>query len=64
MLLSLTLIFLFPEIVTYNLDPPLDVDLDTISISLDGDSWADDTGGDGAGGESGGDNWGASDPWK
>jgi tripartite ATP-independent transporter DctM subunit len=64
MLLSLTLIFLFPEIVTYNLDPPLDVDLDTISISLDGDSWADDTGGDAAGGESGGDNWGASDPWK
>ena len=64
MLLSLTLIFLFPEIVTYNLDPPLDVDLDTISISLDGDSWADDAGGDAAGGESGGDSWGASDPWK
>ena len=64
MLLSLTLIFLFPEIVTYNLDPPLDVDLDTISISLDGDSWADDSGGDAAGGESGGDSWGASDPWK
>ncbi len=64
MLLSLTLIFLFPEIVTYNLDPPLDVDLDSISISLDGDSWADDAGGDAAGGESGGDSWGASDPWK
>ena len=64
MLLSLTLIFLFPEIVTYNLDAPLDVDLDTISISLDGDSWADDTGSDAAGGESGGDSWGASDPWK
>ena len=69
MLLSLTLIFLFPEIVTYNLDPALDVDLNSISISLDGDSWANDAGGDAAGGgeassESGGDSWGASDPWK
>ena len=58
MLLSLTLIFIFPEIVTYNLDAPLDVDLNTIDISIDGGDggWGDDAGGDAWGS-------GGSDPW-
>ena len=60
MLTSLILIISFPQIVTWNLDAPLDVDLDTITISLDGaggDSWGDE--------ESGSDDpWGGnSDPW-
>jgi len=52
MLTSLVLIIIFPEIVTFNLDAPLDVDLDTIEITIDGMG----------GGE---DPWGseASDPW-
>ena len=54
MLLSLSLVIIFPEIVTYNLDAPLDVDLDTIDIQLDTSG---DMGGD--------DPWGseANDPW-
>lgn len=46
MLLSLVLIFLFPEIVTVNLDQPLDVDLSTVEISLDGgdSGWGEDSG--------------------
>jgi TRAP-type mannitol/chloroaromatic compound transport system permease large subunit len=54
MLVSLGLIIAFPEIVTYNLDAPLDVDLNTIDIQLD------------TGGDMGGDDpWGseANDPW-
>ena len=54
MLLSLSLVIIFPEIVTYNLDAPLDVDLNTIDIQLD------------TGGDMGGDDpWGseANDPW-
>ena len=52
MLTSLALIIIFPEIVTYNLDAPLDVDLDTIEITIDGMGGGDDP-------------WGAdaSDPW-
>jgi TRAP-type mannitol/chloroaromatic compound transport system permease large subunit len=52
MLTSLVLIIVFPEIVTFNLDAPLDVDLDTIEITIDGMGGGDDP-------------WGAdaSDPW-
>ena len=60
MLTSLILIISFPQIVTWNLDAPIDVDLDTITISLDGadgDSWGDEEGGSD-------DPWGGnSDPW-
>lgn len=60
MLLSLSLVIIFPEIVTYNLDAPLDVDLNTIEIQLDGGDggWGDEAGGSD-------DPWGgqAKDPW-
>ena len=60
MLTSLILIISFPQIVTWNLDAAIDVDLDTITISLDGadgDSWGDEEGGSD-------DPWGGnSDPW-
>lgn len=57
---ALALIFLFPEIVTGNLDQVLDVDLDTIDIRLD------ETGGDGGwGGESNSqESWGTSNSWN